>query len=100
MNSSVLKDIAELKKAVMRRKDGKAVIDALDVKQYIAPVYFPLHDDIEAAAHQYYNLPGGRGSGKSSFCGIEIVNGIMKDETGLSNAIVFRRTANHSILIN
>ncbi len=94
MNSSVLKDIAELKKAVMRRKDGKAVIDALDVKQYIAPVYFPLHDDIEAAAHQYYNLPGGRGSGKSSFCGIEIVNGIMKDETGLSNAIVFRRTAN------
>jgi PBSX family phage terminase large subunit len=52
-----------------------------------------LHEDIQAAAHQYYNLPGGRGSGKSSFCGLEIVSGVMQDPTGQSNAIIFRRFA-------
>ena len=94
MNSRIERQLAELKKAVQDRQSASSVIDALDVTQYIAPVYMPLHDDIQAAAHQYYNLPGGRGSGKSSFCGLEIVDGIMKDPTGQSNAIVFRRTAN------
>jgi len=94
MNSAVLRQLSELQKEVKNRKDAKAVIDALDVTQHIAPVYLPLHEDIKAAAHQYYNLPGGRGSGKSSFCALEIVNGIMQDQTGESSAIVFRRTAN------
>lgn len=94
MNSAILRQLAELQKEVKNRKDAKDVIDALDVTQHIAPVYLPLHDDIEARQHQYYNLPGGRGSGKSSFCALEIVNGIMHDTTGESNAIVFRRTAN------
>ena len=48
-----------------------AVLDALDVKQHIAKVYYPLHDDIAAGAHTVYNLPGGRGSCKSSFVSIE-----------------------------
>ena len=94
MNSTIKRELAELKKEVQHRKDAINVIDALDVTQHIAPVYLPLHDDIQAAAHQYYNLPGGRGSGKSSFCALEIVNGIMHDQSGESNAIVFRRTAN------
>ncbi|MBR0089133.1 MAG: PBSX family phage terminase large subunit, partial [Clostridia bacterium] len=94
MNSAIKRELAELKKEVQHRKDAIDVIDALDVTQHIAPVYLPLHDDIQAAAHQYYNLPGGRGSGKSSFCALEIVNGIMHDQSGESNAIVFRRTAN------
>lgn len=94
MNSAVLRQLSELQKEVKNRKDAKAVIDALDVTQHIAPVYLPLHEDIQAAAHQYINLPGGRGSGKSSFCALEIVNGIMQDQTGESSAIVFRRTAN------
>ena len=94
MNSAVQRQLAELQKEVKNRKDAKAVIDALDVTQHIAPVYLPLHEDIQTAAHQYYNLPGGRGSGKSSFCALEIVNGIMQDQTGDSSAIVFRRTAN------
>ena len=94
MNSAVLRQLSELQKEVKNRKDAKAVIDALDVTQHIAPVYLPLHEDIQAAAHQYINLPGGRGSGKSSFCALEIVNGIMQDPTGESSAIVFRRTAN------
>ena len=94
MNSAIQRQLAELQKEVKHRKDAKAVIDAIDVTQHIAPVYMGLHEDIQAAAHQYYNLPGGRGSGKSSFCALEIVNGIMQDQTGDSSAIVFRRTAN------
>ena len=77
-----------------RAEAARANINAVDVLPHIAPVYYGLHADIEAAAHQYYNLPGGRGSCKSSFVSLEIVDGVMQDETGNSNAIVFRRTAN------
>lgn len=84
-------------KAVKQRKqqeqEARALLDSLDVCQHIASVYLPIHADIEAEAHQYYNLPGGRGSCKSSFASLEIVNGIMKDTTGHSNAIVFRLVA-------
>ena len=94
MNSAIQRQLAELKKEVQHRQNAIDVIDALDVTQHIAPVYMPLHEDIQAQQHQYYNLPGGRGSGKSSFCALEIVNGVMHDTSGQSNAIVFRRTAN------
>ena len=94
MNSALQRQLAEIKREVQHRQDARDVIDALDVTQHIAPVYLPLHEDIQAQRHQYYNLPGGRGSGKSSFCALEIVNGVMQDQTGESNAIVFRRTAN------
>lgn len=93
MNNAILRQISEIQREVKNRSDIKAVIDTVDVTQHIAPVYIPLHEDIQAKAHQYYNLPGGRGSGKSSFCALEIVAGIMTDQTGASNAIVFRRTA-------
>ena len=94
MSSSLKKDIEALRREVMRRDSVQSIIDAIDVTQHIAPVYYGLHEDIAAGAHQYYNLTGGRGSGKSSFCALEIVNGIMHDPTGTSNAIVFRRTGN------
>lgn len=94
MNSAIQRQLAELQRTVKTRKDAQGVIDALDVTQHIAPVYHEMHADIEAQRHQYYNLPGGRGSGKSSFCALEIVSGIMHDKTGNSSAIVFRRTAN------
>ena len=77
-----------------RAEAARANINAVDVLPHIAPVYYGLHDDIKAAAHIYYNLPGGRGSCKSSFVSLEIVDGVMKDAYGNSNAIVFRRTAN------
>ena len=60
-----------------RQQQAKALIDCIDVKQHIAPAY---------------NLPGGRGSCKSSFVSVEIVSGIMQD--GESNAIVFRAVGN------
>lgn len=77
-----------------QRREALAVLDSIDLKQHIAPVYFPLHDDIQAGTHTVYNLPGGRGSGKSSFVSLEIVKGIMDDPTGCSNAIVFRLVGN------
>ena len=94
MNSTITRTLAELQKEVKNRKDAQDVIDGIDITQHIAPVYLQLHEDIQTAAHQYYNLPGGRGSGKSSFCALEIVNGIMRDQTGEASAIIFRRTAN------
>lgn len=39
----------------------------------------------------HYWLPGGRGSLKSSFCGIMIPLGMMRDKTGLANAVVYRK---------
>lgn len=62
-----------------------------DILKHIAPVYYPLHDDIRENRHSIYNLPGGRGSGKSSFTSLEIVNGIMSDTTGTASGICFRR---------
>lgn len=84
--------------AAMKQKrierEALAAVRDIDIYQHIAEVYYPLHADIQAGVHTTYNLPGGRGSAKSSFAGFEIVNGIMEDETGLSNAIVFRYVAN------
>ena len=94
MNGSIQRQLDELKKEIKHIQDAQAVIDAIDVTQHIAPVYLPLHEDVQRAGHQYINLPGGRGSGKSSFVALEIVSGIMHDRSGNSNAIVFRRTAN------
>lgn len=74
-----------------QQREALAVLDALDVTDHIADVYKPLHEDIQAGAHTTYNLPGGRGSCKSSFVSLEIVNGIMSDITGNSSAIVFRQ---------
>lgn len=82
-----------LEQARKRRIISRNAISNIDITEHIAGVYEPLHADIKANAHQYYNLPGGRGSCKSSFVSLEIVSGIMGDFSGLSNAIVFRRFA-------
>lgn len=63
-----------------------------DILNSIAPAYIPLHDDIIRGDHSIYHLPGGRGSAKSSFVSLEVVDGMMKDPA--ANAVVFRRTAN------
>lgn len=80
---------------VLERANKSCIsLNSIDVCKHIADVYKTLHADLEANMHQYYNLPGGRGSCKSSFVSLEIVNGVMKDFSGKSNAIVFRRTGN------
>lgn len=85
-------------RAVTERREQEraalAVLDSIDVREHIASCYYDLHEDIKAGAHTFYNLPGGRGSCKSSTVSLEIVDGIMRDPTGQSNAIVFRYVAN------
>lgn len=91
MRQDIQTRLDRLKATRAHQKAARELLDSIDVLEHIAPVYHPLHADIEAGAHQYYNLPGGRGSCKSSFVSLEIVNGIMKDKTGHSSAIVFRK---------
>lgn len=57
----------------------------------IAPPFYPVHHDIKAEQHAEYWLKGGRGSTKSSFCGIEIPLGMMRDPD--ANAIIYRKVA-------
>ena len=83
--------IAALEMAEKRRRDS--MTNTATVEEFIAPCYLPLHEDIKAGRHRFYNLPGGRGSCKSSFVSLEIVDGIQSDPTGQSNAIVFRKVA-------
>lgn len=68
-------------------------IQSIDIRDHIAEVYYPIHDDICQGSHEFYNLRGGRGSGKSSFCALELILQIMRDPTGLSNALVVRKWA-------
>lgn len=76
------------------RSEGmKRKLEALDIRSNIAEVYHPLHEDICKGAHMFYNLRGGRGSGKSSFCALETVLQIMTDETHMTNALIVRKWA-------
>lgn len=82
-------------RALQARKAARAAtfkrVQGIDPTEHEAAVYHALHEDIAADAHTYYNLPGGRGSCKSSFVSLEIVDGIQKDPTGTGSAVVFRR---------
>ena len=69
ISDNVIERRIQAVEAVRRRsKERQRVIDELDVKPHIARVYYELHDDIARGNHEFINLPGGRGSGKSSFC--------------------------------
>ena len=93
MRADLAHRVAAIKSKRQKIIASRELVAAVDVCKHIAPVYFPLHDDIQNSKYKYYNLPGGRGSGKSSTVSLEIVDGISKDTTGMSNAIIFRKTA-------
>ena len=63
------------------------------VSELIAPAFHCVHRDVAAGRHTHYWLPGGRGSCKSSFVGIEIPMGLMRDaQKGvMSHAVALRR---------
>ncbi len=48
--------------------------------EFIAPAFSPVLFDIADHSHSEYVFPGGRGSTKSSFCGLAVVDLIMKHE--------------------
>ncbi len=55
----------------------------------IAPSFYELHRQVKNYCYTYYWLKGGRGSTKSSFISLEIVQGIIKDPQ--ANAVCFRK---------
>ena len=61
------------------------------ISEVIAPVFYPLWQDVKAEGHREYWLKGGRGSAKSSFIALAIVCGLLRRPG--ANAIVYRRVA-------
>ena len=57
----------------------------------VAPTFAPMLFDIENREHSEYVLPGGRGSTKSSFISLQVVDLIMKNEE--MHACVLRQVA-------
>ena len=66
---------------------------AVKLTDLIAPSFYSLHRDVTAGTHTFYKLAGGRGSTKSSFVGVEIPLGIMRDAAAgrFTNALALRR---------
>lgn len=69
----------------MKKVKGTVLTDC------IGPAFYNVHNDIKNHRHTYYDLTGGRGSLKSSFISIEIVQGLMKKENANKHAAVYRR---------
>lgn len=90
---SVLKRLDAITADKRRENTRREVVEKLDIRPHIASVYYSLHEDVANGRYMFVNLPGGRGSGKSSYVSLEIVNQIMKDETGLSNCLIVRKWA-------
>lgn len=66
-------------------------MDKIRISDLIAPVFWPLHRDIQKRGHDEYWLNGGRGSTKSSFISLEIIMGIVRTKD--ANAIIYRKVA-------
>lgn len=57
----------------------------------IGPAFYTVHNDIKNHRHTYYDLTGGRGSLKSSFVSIEIINNMMKKENKNKHTAIYRK---------
>lgn len=82
-----------LRKRVHEAKIARtaAAVEGLDITTKIAPCYLNLHQQLATGGIETVNLPGGRGSCKSSFVSLEIVDRMMQDPE--ANGVVFRRVA-------
>ncbi len=61
------------------------------LSQLIAQPFYIVHMDVRREAYSEYWLKGGRGSAKSSFISLEIVQGIVRDPE--ANAMIYRKVA-------
>ena len=59
------------------------------LSELIAPSFYEVHTALKNNVYTHYWLKGGRGSTKSSFIGVEIILGMMKDPD--ANAVVLRK---------
>ena len=65
----------------------------INLSSIIGTAYYDMHKHLKNNDYTHYWLKGGRGSLKSSFIGVEIPLGIMRDASQgvMSNAVVIRR---------
>lgn len=61
----------------------------IKISEKIAPSFYPVHRKLHDNKYTHYWLKGGRGSTKSSFISIEIINGIMNNAD--ANAVAIRK---------
>lgn len=68
-------------------------MNKVSLKSTIGPAFYEVHKHVKNNDYTHYWLKGGRGSLKSSFIGVEIPLGIMRDaQRGvMSNAVIMRR---------
>lgn len=93
MNKELLKRLAEQETRLKLEQENREVAADTSILPHIAECYVDLLDDIENERYTYFNLPGGRGSAKSSFVSLVIVKGVASDPTGETNAVCFRLVA-------
>lgn len=62
------------------------------LSQLLAPAFHKLYDQLRDGSVTEVWLKGGRGSGKSSFCGFDIPLSLLEDKE--ANAIVYRKVGN------
>ena len=78
------KNFKNIKKSENEFKSEKNKIEKL-----IAPAFKKVFQDLVKEKHTHYWLKGGRGSTKSSFISIQIINGIMADKN--ANCVALRK---------
>ena len=66
--------------------------NSVHMSELVAPDFVEAYWDIIDGKHTYYDLYGGRGSGKSTFISQMILRGIMAD--GDANAVALRKVEN------
>lgn len=90
----ILRQIEAITSSQSQSEEIQREIEQIDITNHIAECYKDVHEAVTSGSFVFFNLPGGRGSGKSSYVGLEIVDTIMKDKSGLSNALIIRKYAN------
>lgn len=93
MSKELLKRLEAEEARLKLDQENRAVATDTSILPHIASCYVELLEDIEGERYTYFNLPGGRGSAKSSFVSLVIVKGIASDPTGETNAVCFRLVA-------
>lgn len=93
MNKELLKRLEAEEARLKLDQENQAAATDTSILPHIAECYVDLLDDIENERYTYFNLPGGRGSAKSSFVSLVIVKGVASDPTGETNAVCFRLVA-------
>ena len=71
-------------------------ITNIDLSKLILPVFYKIHESVKHKNYTYFDLKGGRGSGKSYFVAEELILGMMRDRQDgvISHALALRFVAN------